>query len=100
MLTPVMLLSLVIWVPFSFAALFTFDAPGSRENPFNYVFAFGILLYGPAVVLTQVLRRGFRRPQLLRTRAVIGLIPLAFLIQAGVGLAQIMLVCNGAFDCR
>lgn len=99
-LPPLMWLSLLLWIPFAFAALFTFDAPGSTNNPFNYVFAYGILAYGPAVVATQIVRRRFRRPELSRVRAFIGLVPFAFLLQAGVGLAQIMLVCGGSFDCR
>lgn len=100
LLTPLMWLSLLLWVPFAFAALFVFDAPGSSESSYNYLFAFGILAYGPAVVVTQLARRAFRRPRQARLRTMVGLLPLACLVQAGVGLALIMTVCGGSFDCR
>lgn len=99
-LTLLMRLSLLLYLPFAFAALFTFDAPGSDRNPYAYLFAFGILAYGPAVVAAQVLRSILRRSGQAALGAYLGFAPLLLLGMAGAGLAGIVLVCGGSFDCR
>lgn len=99
-LTPPILLSLLLYPPFAFAALFTFDAPGSTDNGYAHMFASGVLLYGPAVVATQIARRILRRNGRLAAAAVAGLLPLGLLAQAAVGIALIQAVCDGSFVCR